>query len=175
MYRIRNLSIVLFLCFSLLTGCFGYPRILDYPVEGGDRGLNSLSAELDPQISGHYIVFTSDRQGSQNVYLFDIIKRNLVDLPGLNSLDTLFSHPSISDNGQWIVFAAIYQGRSDIYLYNRETRQSENLTAHLASEVRNPTISANGSKIAFEYSNNGHWDVLVYDTLQKQFHKIGEQ
>lgn len=146
-----------------LSGCFGYPRLLNYPFDPGGRSLNSLSSELNPQTSGRYIVFTSDRRGSQDVYMFDTLSANLVDLPGLNSLDTIASHPSVNDSGRYIVFAASRLGRSAIFLYDRETRQSRNLTANLQAEFRNPTISADGSRIAFESSNNGQWDILVYD------------
>ncbi|YAF96920.1 MAG: TolB family protein [Nodularia sp. CChRGM 3473] len=148
---------------GLLGGCVGYPRLVNYPFDPGGRSINSPSAELNPQIAGRYIVFTSDRRGSQDVYVFDTLTRSLVDLPGLNSLDTIASHPSVSENGRYVVFAASRQGRSTIFLYDRETRQSRNLTANLQSEVRNPTISADGSRIAFESSNNGQWDILVYE------------
>jgi Tol biopolymer transport system component len=150
-------------CCSLLSGCFGYPRILDYPFDPGGRSLNSLASELNPQIAGRYIVFATDRRGSQDIYLFDRITGNLVDLPGLNSLDTIASHPSVSEDGRYVVFAGSRQGRSAIFLYDRETRQSRNLTANLPAEVRNPTISADGTRIAFESTNNGQWDILVYD------------
>lgn len=148
---------------SLLGGCTGYPRLLNYPVEPGGRSLNSLGSELNPQISRRYIVFTTDRQGSQDVYMFDTVTRNLVDLPGLNSFDTVATHPSVADNGRYVVFAANRQGRSGIFLYDRETRQVRNLTANLQAEVRNPTISNDGSRIAFESSVNGQWDILVYN------------
>lgn len=159
----RIIFIPVFLCSGLLTGCFGYPRLVSYPFDPGGRSINSLSSEQNPQISGRYIVFTSDRRGSQDVYMFDTLTRNLVDLPGLNSLDTIASHPSVSLDGRYIVFAASRQGRSAIFLFDRETRQSRNLTNNLQAEVRNPNISADGTKIAFESSNNGQWDVLVYD------------
>ncbi|WP_337885120.1 Tol biopolymer transporter periplasmic protein [Fischerella thermalis] len=148
---------------TLLTGCVGYPRLLSYPFDPGGRSLNSPASELTPQISGRYIVFTSDRRGSQDVYMFDMVTRNLIDIPGLNAFDAIASHPSVSDDGRSIVFAASRQGRTDIFLYNRETRQSRNLTANLQAGVRNPTISADGTRIAFEYSNNGQWDILVYN------------
>ncbi len=149
---------------SLLSGCVSYPQILNYPFDSGGQSLNSLASELNPQISGRYIVFTSDRRGSQDVYMFDRATRSLVDLPGLNSFDTIASHPAVSENGNYIVFAANRQGRSAIFLYNRETRQSRNLTANLQAEVRNPTISADGSRIAFESSVNGQWDILLYNS-----------
>jgi Tol biopolymer transport system component len=95
--------------------------------------------------------------------MFDTVTSNLVDVPDLNSFDTIASHPSVSSDGRYIVFAASRQGRSAIFLYDRETRQSRNLTANLQAEVRNPAISADGSRIAFEYSNSGQWDILVYD------------
>jgi len=148
---------------GLLSGCVGYPRLLSYPFDPGGRSLNSSASELNPQISGRYIVFTSDRRGSQDVYMFDMVTRNLIDLPGLNSLDAIASHPSADDNGRYIVFVASRQGRSAIFLYDRETRQSRNLTADLQAEVRNPTISADGSRISFESSFNGQWDIFVYN------------
>jgi beta propeller repeat protein len=159
----KILIILILLCSTLLTGCFGYPRLLSYPFDSGGRSLNSFASELNPQISGRYIVFTSDRRGSQDVYMFDTVTRNLVDLPGLNSLDTIASHPAASENGQFIVFAASRQGQTQIVFYDKDVRQLRNLTGDLQGEVRNPTISADGSRIAFEYSDNGQWDVLVYD------------
>ncbi|ABA20146.1 WD-40 repeat-containing protein [Trichormus variabilis ATCC 29413] len=155
--------IFIFACTTLLGGCFGYPRLVSYPFDPGGRSINSLASELNPQISGRYIVFTSDRRGSQDVYMFDTLTQNLVDLPGLNALDTIASHPSASADGRYVVFAASRQGRSAIFIYDRETRQLRNLTNNLQAEVRNPTISADGNAIAFESSNNGQWDVLVYN------------
>ncbi|MBD0262696.1 MAG: TolB family protein [Tolypothrix sp. T3-bin4] len=159
----RSIFIPVLALTGLLSGCAGYPRVLNYPFDPGGRSLNSSASELNPQISGRYIVFSTDRQGSQDVYMFDLVTRNLIDLPGLNSLDAIASHPSASDDGRFIVFVASRQGRSAIFLYDRETRQSRNLTADLQAEVRNPTISADGSRISFESSFNGQWDIFVYD------------
>ncbi len=155
--------ILLLLCLILLTGCFGYPQFLSYPFDPGGRGLNSPASELNPQISGRYIVFTSDRQGSHDIYMFDTVTRNLVDLPGLNSLDTIASNPSVSLDGRYLVFVASREGYKAIFLYDRETHQSRNLTANLQREVRNPRISADGSRIAFESSHNGQWSISVYE------------
>lgn len=147
----------------LLSSCTGYPRLLTYPVDPGGRSLNSLGSELEPHISKRYIVFTTDRQGSQDVYMFDTVTRSLVDLPGLNSFDTIASHPAVSNDGRYIVLAGNRQGRAAVFFYDRETRQLRNLTANFQAEVRNPTMSADGSRIAFESSVNGQWDILVYN------------
>ena len=152
---------------GLLTGCTGAMRLLDFPFDPGGRSLNSPASELTPYVAGRYIVFVSDRRGSQDVYLYDATDRRLIDLPGLNALNAIASHPAITEDGRTIVFAATRQGRSAIYLYNRETRQLRNLTENLQAEVRNPTISADGSTIAFESSENGRWGIVVYDRSGK--------
>lgn len=148
---------------GLLSSCTGYTRLLSFPFDPGGRSLNSPASELTPQMAGRYIVFTSDRLGRQDVYLFDTVQQRLIDLPGLNAFDAIASDPDISENGRYIVFTASRQGRLGILLYDRETRSLRNLTANLQAEVRNPTISADGSTIAFESSANGQWDILVYN------------
>lgn len=148
---------------GLLSSCTGYPRLLNFPFDPGGRSLNSPASELTPQIARRYIVFTSDRLGRQDIYLFDTVQQGLIDLPGLNAFDAIASDPDVSENGRYIVFTASRQGRLGIFLYDRETRSLRNLTANLQAEVRNPTISADGSTIAFESSANGQWDILVYD------------
>ena len=123
--------------------------------------MNSPASELNPQVTSRYIVFVSDRNGSQDVYLYDLSNRRLVDLPGLNSFNEIASHPSLSEDGRYLVFAASIRGKSGIYLYDRQTQQKRNLTA-IQAEVRNPVISADGSTIAFEAGTDGQWQVLVY-------------
>lgn len=148
---------------SLLVSCGSPGRLLDFPFDPAGRGLNSPASELTPYLTAQYIVFVSDRSGTQDVYLYDANQRRLIDLPGLNSLDVIASDPAISEDGQTIVFAATRQDRSGIYLYNRQTLQLRNLTDNLQAEVRHPTISADGSIIAFEVGQNGQWDILVYE------------
>nr|WP_144416109.1 TolB family protein [Calothrix sp. 336/3] len=164
----RAVLILTWISLGSLGGCAGYPAILSYPFDPGGRGLNSPASEGEPRIAGRFIVLTTDRRGTQDVYMFDMVNRNLVDLPGLNSFDAIASHPSVSEDGRYIVFKASRQGRSGIFLYDRETRQSRNLTANLQADVRNPVISADGSRVAFESSVNGQWDILVYDRSGQQ-------
>jgi Tol biopolymer transport system component len=149
---------------SLLSSCAGYPQVLNFPYDPGGRSLNSPTSELTPQIAAsRYIAFVSDRNGSQDVYLFDALSRGLIDLPGLNSLNEIASHPSVSQDGRYLVFAASSNGKSEIYLYDRETQQKRSISTKIAAEVRNPTISADGNKIAFEVATDGQWDIYVCD------------
>jgi Tol biopolymer transport system component len=150
-------------CLALLSSCTDNARLLNIPFDPAGHSLNSLAADVAPEIAGQYIAFVSERQKRQNVYLYDFNARRLVDLPGLNALDSIASDPDVSADGRYIVFSAIRQGKSGIYFYDRDTRQLRNLTANLPAEVRNPTLSADGNTIAFESSANGQWDILVYD------------
>jgi Tol biopolymer transport system component len=115
-----------------------------------------------PDVAGRYVVFVSDRQRRQNIYLYDIQENRLVDLPGLNSLTALVSEPDISADGRYLVFVGNRRNQSGIYIYDRETRQVRELAPNLQEAVRNPSISADGSTIAFEAVVNGQWDVVVF-------------
>lgn len=148
---------------GLSGGCVGYPRLLSFPFDRGGRSLNSPYSDITPRLADRYLVFVSDRNGSPDIYLFDPIDRRLLPLPGLNSLDTIVSRPSISEDGRYIVFAASRQGKTGIYLYDRETQQKRAIADDLQAEVRNPTLSADGSTIAFEVAKNGRWDIVVTD------------
>jgi Tol biopolymer transport system component len=161
-------TILIGLGVGLLGGCVTPARLVPLPFDPGGRSLNSQFADQSPHIAGRYLVLVSDRRGSQDIYLYDLTAQRLVDLPGLNSLDMIASHPSISEDGRFIVFAGIRQGVSGIYLYNRDTRQLRNLTATLRAAVRNPSVSADGKWVAFESSANGQWDIVVYNRASGQ-------
>ncbi|MFQ3617740.1 MAG: hypothetical protein SNJ57_03245 [Cyanobacteriota bacterium] len=150
----------------LLSGCT-YPHLLNLPSDASGQTLNSPFAQQEPQLSGNYLVFVSDRNGSQDVYLYDLSHRRLVDLPGLNAIDMAAEHPSVSADGRFIVFAASRQGRQDIYLYDRQIQYRRNLTDGLNASVRNPSISADGQRIAYESNASGHWDIVLCDRAGK--------
>ncbi|MEM8638633.1 MAG: Tol biopolymer transporter periplasmic protein [Cyanobacteria bacterium P01_G01_bin.54] len=137
--------------------------MLNLTYDAGGRGVNSPASELSPQFIGQYLVFVSDRNGSHDVYLYDLEARKLIDLPGLNSLTSSAADPSISEAGRYIVYTASRLGMTDIYLYDRDTGLNRNLTEGLAAQVRRPVISADGSRIAFEANREGQWDVLVVE------------
>lgn len=147
-----------------LMGC-SYPQVLAEPYDPNGKSLNSAYSESDPHVAGRYLVFASDRGFSQDIYLYDLVERRLVDLPGLNSLDMIASHADISIDGRYIVFAGNRQGETDIYLYDRSLRQLRNITGNLNTQVQNPRLNADGSLIVFEANAKGQWDIFVYNRL----------
>jgi Tol biopolymer transport system component len=165
---VKRLVLVLAIALiSLLTSCSGY-RFQSFPFDPNGQSLNSPYAELLPKAVSRYLVFISDRAGSEDVYLYHLAERRLVDLPGLNALDMTATDPDISEDGHYIVFAGSRQGKSNIYLYDRQLSQLRSLTDSLRAEVRNPTISADGSTIAFESNAQGQWDILIYTRAGNQ-------
>lgn len=162
----KRLSFLGFICL-LLTSCSGYPRIVNYPFDSQGRSLNSPANDNSPQMSERYIAFVSDRNGSQDIYVYDTQTRRLIDLPGLNVFNEIADHPAVSLDGRYIVFCATIKGKSDIFLFDRTTEQKRNLTENLDSTVRNPVISADGSTIAYEIAKDGQWDIRIVDITGK--------
>ena len=146
-----------------LSSC-GAPRQLSLPFNPSDTSLNTPYSETEPYFaSGRYLTFVSDRSGTPDIYLYDVQERRLVELPGLNSVDSVASHPRVSHDGRYLVFAGNRQGKTDVYLYDRQMRVLKNLTQSLNADVRYPSISADGETIAFESNAQGKWDIFLYD------------
>lgn len=140
---------------------------------GGERPLTPTSAlsgvktifdENNPNVSanGRYLVFSSNRDGSHNVYLYDLQERRIQNLPGLNSEQFSATQPAVSENGRFIVFVSNRLGKSEVFLYDRQTRRLENISRGNPGDVRNPSISGDGGIIAYETNALGQWDIEVY-------------
>jgi len=57
---------------SFLASCGGgYPQTLKTPFSQGTEGLNTPASEFHPETSNRYVAFVSDRNGSQDIYLYD--------------------------------------------------------------------------------------------------------
>lgn len=152
---------------TLLSSCSG-AHWLSLPLDADGRGVNSPYAETEPDLaSDRYLAFVSDRKGSPDIYLYDLHEKTLIDLPALNSVDSIAAHPRISRDGRFLVFEGNVQGTANIYLYDREMQVLKNLTASLDADVRHPSISGDGDRIVFESNARGRWDLMLYDRFGK--------
>ena len=147
-----------------MTSC-REPGYVTPPAVSLGSSLNTKAAEIQPHFShdGHYLVFSSDRKQSRNVFLYDNRNRRLLALPGLNQPQSMQSQPDISADGRYIVYVSEQLGKANVFLYDRIARESRNLTKNLRGRVRNPTISGNGRFIAFESDRSGQWNIEIYD------------
>ena len=140
-------------------------RYITPPTQGINATLNSTATESSPNFSynGRYLVYTSDRRSKRSVFLYDLQRRRLINLPGLNQPGSMQSQADISADGRYIVYASEQLGKTDIFLYDRQKSRSQNLTKNFLGEVRQPSISGDGRFVAFEGNRSGQWDVEIYD------------
>jgi Tol biopolymer transport system component len=144
---------------SLLVSC-NYPTI---PI--GSTSLNSRYTEEQPAFSGNgrLLAFVSNRNGSQQLLLYNLEQQQFIPTPHLNRPDTIAESPSLSYTGRYIAYITSDQGRPVIALYDRSIEQSQILTPTYRGWVRNPSISPNGRYVVFETTVRGQWDIEVLD------------
>lgn len=147
-----------------LFGCEG-SKYITPPTQTISATLNSVSSERSPRFSydGRYLVYDSDRNAKRSVFLYDLQRRRLISVPGLNQTGSMQYQPDISADGRYIVYVSEQLGKTDIFLYSRLTAKSQNLTKSFIGEVRNPSISGNGRFVSFEGNRLGQWDIEIYD------------
>lgn len=108
-------------------------------------------------------MFTSDRDRQRRVLLYDLQRRRLLSLAGLNQPESMQSQADISADGRYIVYVSEQLGKPDVFVYDRLALNTKNITKNFVGEVRNPTISGNGRFVAFEGERSGQWDIQIYD------------
>lgn len=143
----------------LLAACGSINR------QQGPATLNSRYNDEQPALSGdgRWLAFVSNRNGRNQIDVFDVEERRFVNLPGLNQKESLSDSPSLSRTGRYIVYLSSIQGKPGIVLYDRATKRSELLTQFYPSWLRNPKISPDGRYIVFETARRGQWDIEVLD------------
>lgn len=127
--------------------------------------LNSRNTDEQPALSGNarLLGFVSNRNGKQQILVYDLQRRQFVNLPRLNVGNAIAEKPSLSYTGRYIVYVSSDQGRPEVKLYDRVTQSSQNVTSGYRAWIRNPNISPDGRYITFESSSRGQWDIEVLD------------
>ncbi len=144
---------------SIVVACSPAP-----PIQG-PTALNSRYTDEQPALSGNgqFVAFVSNRDGDRKIVMYDLQRRQFVNLPQLNRRDAIAESPSLSRTGRYIVYINSDRGRPEVELYDRVTQRIEILTIGYQGWVRNPSISPDGRYIVFETSRRGQWDVEVLD------------
>jgi Tol biopolymer transport system component len=144
---------------SLLASC-GSNNI---PI--GPTSLNSRYTEEQPALSGNgrFLAFVSNRNGNQQLLVFDLERQQFIGTPGINRSETIAESPSLSYTGRYIAYLTSDQGRPVVALYDRATQQSQIVTPTYRGWIRKPNISPDGRYVVFETASRGQWDVEVLD------------
>ena len=162
--NLKLIRLVLAIATFSLFGCGG-SKYITPPTQTINATVNSSSSEGSANLSydGRYLVYHSDRRAKRSVFLYDLQRRRLISVPGLNQPGSMQYQADISADGRYIVYVSEQLGKTDVFLYSRLTSKSQNLTKNFIGEVRNPTISGNGRFVAFEGNRSGQWDIEIYD------------
>ncbi|HLP88317.1 MAG TPA: hypothetical protein VK184_06980 [Nostocaceae cyanobacterium] len=129
------------------------------------NSLNTRYTEEQPALSGdgRLLAFTSNRNGNQQLLIYDLATQSFIPTPGLNRPDAIAESPSLSYTGRYICYLTNQQGRQVIAIYDRALQKPEILTSVYRGSPRNPQISPDGRYIVFESSTRGQWDIEVLD------------
>ena len=132
---------------------------------GGNAKPFLASSALDYNASfspdGRWIVFTSERNGSADIYRVR---------PDGSGLERLTDHPafddqaSLSPDGRWLVFVSSRSGQADIWVLDLRTRALRNLTKDPAGDFR-PAWSSDGKWIAFSSDRDSKRPKATFTTV----------
>jgi len=119
------------------------------PAGGDGRQLTvNAKANLLPSVSpdGRYIIFTSNRSGSANIWRMDIDGGNLKQLTNGN----LDYSSSLSPDGKWVVYVHESASTSTLWKVSIDGGDPVQLTD---KDAGNPVFSPDGELIACSYGN----------------------
>ncbi len=154
----RTIHWSLYLCLALLVACSpGDPQMSSSRL--------SLYSEEQPALSGNgqALAFVSNRNGNQQLLLYDFPQAKFIPLPGLNRPHNIAENPSLSYTARYIAYITSDYGRPVVAMYDRATQQAQILTPIYTSWLRNPRISPDGRYVVFETAKSGQWDIELLD------------
>ena len=137
-------------------------------------GLRRLTsgAGVDWHPDGSALVFNSERDGNEEIYVIGLDGRNLIRLTNDPAEDV---QPSCSPDGTRITFVSNRDGNDEIYAMNIDGTDAVRLTNNSAWEY-DPSWSPDGAKIAFMSSRKGQFNIYVMNpdgTNQRRLTRTG--
>ena len=125
-----------------------------------------LSSNIDVNASGE-LAFVSKSGERDQLYIYDIKKRKIIEKHKFEDLVSLFS-PSWSPDGSRIAFSGLaFSGKNDLYIFDREQKTLLRLTDDYYDD-REPAWSPDGSVLAFSSDRglagkDGYHNLFLYD------------
>ncbi len=107
---------------------------------------------------GTMVVFTSDRDGNNEIYIMNADgtgQTNLTNNPGIDNT------PVFSPDGTRIAFWTNRDGNDEIYIMNVDGTGVTNLTNNAGSDSGPPVFSPDGTRIAFTSFRDGDSEIYI--------------
>jgi Tol biopolymer transport system component len=127
--------------------------------------VNSRYTDAQPALSanGRFLAFVSNRNGSHDIFMYDLQERRFLQLSGLNRPDAIAESPSLTNTGRYLAYAIANRSRGAIVVYDRITQGSQVVYQADLGGIRRPKISPEGRYIVFESGRRGQWDIETLD------------
>ena len=112
-----------------------------------------------PMFAQEKVVFESQRDGNNEIYLMDANGANQLRLTSNSFYD---AEPAFSPFGEKIAFTSTRNGNAEIYVMNTDGSIVTNVTNNPATDGH-PSFSPDGKKIVFISTRGGHLGIWVMD------------
>jgi hypothetical protein len=140
------------------------------------------SHQMTPSVSadGKLVAFSAwARPGSSprwDLFLFDLVADQFVELPALNAQSFDERMPSLSADGRWLAYVSNARGGvglTDIYIYDLREKKVVTLPEmnSKCADIQ-PSLSGDGRLVAFTSERpdgKGGRDIYLYDRIHKKF------
>ena len=130
-------------------------------VAAGDTTESSFSVTCS-DIIRNQIVFHTDRDGNQEIYLMNTDGSGQTNLTGNAASDF---HPAVSPDGSRIAFVSDRDGNDEIHMMNADGSNVTQITVTTGVPNSQPAWSPSGDRIAFtRFTGAQNFEVFVIDT-----------
>lgn len=128
-----------------------------------------------PPACSTQVVFDSDRDGLSEIYVLDILSREVTQLTRRQELGAESRFPDFAPGGRQIVFvSANTQGTGHLFVIGSDGNSLRQLTVDEAT-YENPAWSPSGEWIAFEKAQHGVWGLYLIRPDGSNLHRIGPE
>jgi len=141
---------------------FGLISRIDFASVHGavfDTALSTLQMAAPWSAESWQIVFQSDRDGDDEIYLMDADGSSVLQLTNNDVRD---GFAAWSPDGTRIAYTSAVDDNEDIYIMNADGSDQTRLTEHPANDSL-PTWSPDGNQIAFTSNRDGNYEIYLLD------------